>query len=148
QCRAAGVDLGDLAAEEPGKISQVAPVVEQRAATGTGPGGERPAHALAAPVVGLTQPDVGEPTDDVAGQQLLALLAGPLERSWWLTHSTTRASEQAAIISSARSRSRAMGFSTRTCTPAAAAARVAGWCTTVGAAMLTTSMPPSANIVW
>ena len=132
----ARVDVADVAADEAGEVHQVAAVVEQRAAAGDGLGGERgPDRLLARPVVRLPEPQVGEraqtrPRRAAAWRSV----AAPCDRSWWLVMSTTPAARQASIIASASARSSAIGFSQSTCTPAAAAARVAGWCTNGGGA--------------
>ncbi|CAM5371332.1 hypothetical protein SFIMM107S_00299 [Streptomyces griseus] len=64
----------------------------------------------------------------------------------WATASSVPAASHARDINAQSSAVVAIGFSTRTCSPARAASRVIGVCRACGAAITTASSPASANI--
>ena len=74
-----------------------------------------------------------------------ALRAAPSRRSSWPTRSATPAPAQASRIRSAAATVVAIGFSTKTCLPRAAAASVCSSCASFGVASRTASAASSAS---
>ena len=61
-----GEDVVDITTEVARQIEQMAAVIEQRSATRVGLGAEHAAHSCPAPIVCLTEPDLGD-SSEVAG---------------------------------------------------------------------------------